>query len=108
MCLQCLQPNKCLPIVLLARSPNTSTCISITHKGFHKNVGGCIIQVQHRVNCNAQMQEYAGLPLRLSRQLQLGAINEGLAFITRGVQGQLARGFPLDAAGAAQLSPTSF
>lgn len=48
-------------------------------------------------------QEYARLPLRLSRQLQLGAINEGLAFITRGVQAQLARGFPLDAAGALLL-----
>lgn len=48
-------------------------------------------------------QEYARLPLRLSRQLQLGAINEGLAFITRGVNAQLARGFPLDAAGASQL-----
>ncbi|BDA50649.1 probable pentatricopeptide repeat-containing protein At3g61520, mitochondrial at N-terminal half [Coccomyxa sp. Obi] len=44
-------------------------------------------------------EEYARLPLRLSRQLQLGAINEGLAFITRGVEAQLARGFPLDAAG---------
>lgn len=54
-----------------------------------------------------RLQDYAGLPLRLSRQLQLGAINEGLAFISRGVQAQLARGFPLDAAGAAQL-PSNF
>jgi hypothetical protein len=52
----------------------------------------------------ACLQEFGKLPLRLSRQVTLRTINEGLNFIASSVKAKLQRGLELPASGAVRRS----